>query len=482
MFGYRVPRPDQAMLISGGKQKTEGATFRVVIGHGAWVMPGFRKVGFLGLDLHTVEIAESCRSTEGILLNLKAVVAFKVQSDIAAVNAAAQRFLGDQKKGQMEDMTNRIFAGHLRSIVGSMAVVNIHRNRDELAQNILHHSQSEMSTLGLTVDSFQIEHLDDNNLGYLDDLAAEEVAQQKKKAGIARAIAAQEQAQAEQESTRKQNEQIRETQVKAAVIKSEIDKANAEAEAAGQLAAADVQQRVLKQQQLVADTNAELIERKLAGEQIKPAEADAKAKRIAADADTSVAEAAGKRAEFEAVAAKTRQIKAAEANALQATVTAEAAAKAAEFNANAVRSQAQADADAAEARGVSAAKARKAQGLAEAEATEAQGLAEAKAELAKSNALAANNNARLDLERVRMMPEIARNVAEGVNLGGANLYVANGAEGISQLAALAIPVMQQVMAAMGTMFSRNETEAMSNDNGQQAAAYGPNTPMDISTR
>lgn len=90
MLGYRVPAPDQAMLISGGKQK-EGTTFKVVIGHGAWVMPGFRKVRFLGLDLHTVEIEESCRSNEGIMLNLKAVAAFKVQSDVNSVNAAAQR-------------------------------------------------------------------------------------------------------------------------------------------------------------------------------------------------------------------------------------------------------------------------------------------------------------------------------------------------------------------------------------------------------
>ena len=114
MFGYRVPSPDQAMLISGGKQKTEGAQFKVVIGHGAWVMPGFRKVRFLGLDLHKVEIEETCRSTEGILLNLKAVVAFKVQSDIPAVNAAAQRFLGEQRKGEMEKQVLReAFSGWL---------------------------------------------------------------------------------------------------------------------------------------------------------------------------------------------------------------------------------------------------------------------------------------------------------------------------------------------------------------------------------
>jgi hypothetical protein len=37
----------------------------------------------------------------------------------------------------MEDMTRNIFAGHPRSIVGAMRVVDIHRNRDALAEEIL---------------------------------------------------------------------------------------------------------------------------------------------------------------------------------------------------------------------------------------------------------------------------------------------------------------------------------------------------------
>jgi flotillin len=147
MLGYRVPSPDQAMLISGGKQKTEGASFEVVIGHGKWIMPGFRKVRFLGLDIHKVDLDETCRSHEGIPLHLLAVAAFKVQSDVTSVNAAAQRFLGEQKHGQMEEMTKNIFAGHLRSIVGSMKVVDIHRDRDALAAEILRQSQLEMSQL-----------------------------------------------------------------------------------------------------------------------------------------------------------------------------------------------------------------------------------------------------------------------------------------------------------------------------------------------
>ena len=46
MFGYRVPAPSQAMLISGGKQRSvDGGTlpFRIVVGHGAFVLPVFAR-------------------------------------------------------------------------------------------------------------------------------------------------------------------------------------------------------------------------------------------------------------------------------------------------------------------------------------------------------------------------------------------------------------------------------------------------------
>ena len=57
MFGYRVPAPDQAMLISGGKLRH--APFRVVTGHGAYIMPFFRKVRFLTLAMCEAEVGKN---------------------------------------------------------------------------------------------------------------------------------------------------------------------------------------------------------------------------------------------------------------------------------------------------------------------------------------------------------------------------------------------------------------------------------------
>ena len=107
MLGYRIPAPDEAMLISGGRAHDD-APFRVVTGHGAFIMPFFRKVEFLALAMSEAEVAEKCVTKQGITLNVRAVIAFKVGNDTPSIIAAGQRFLSDQD--QMAVLTERIFA------------------------------------------------------------------------------------------------------------------------------------------------------------------------------------------------------------------------------------------------------------------------------------------------------------------------------------------------------------------------------------
>jgi len=97
MLGYRVPAPDAAMLISGGRGRGD-APFRVVTGHGAFIMPFFRKVRFLTLAMCESEVAEKCVTQQGITLNVRAVIAFKVGNDEQSIVSAAQRFLSDQNQ------------------------------------------------------------------------------------------------------------------------------------------------------------------------------------------------------------------------------------------------------------------------------------------------------------------------------------------------------------------------------------------------
>ena len=283
MLGYRVPSPDAAMLISGGRRWRGGSPFRVIIGHGAFVVPLFRKARYLTLSMQEAEVGETCVTRQGISLNVRAVIAFKVGNDEESIVNAGQRFLSDQD--QMSILTGRIFAGHLRSIVGSMTVEEIVTERQKLAIEVLDGSKAEMAKIGLTVDSLQIQSIDDMNSGYIDAMAAPHNAAIRRQAQIAQSQANQAAAQAEQESQRKQSEYARQTAVVQAQYKAEIDQAQATAAQVGPLTQAKAQMDVINAQAELARRQAELREWQLVAEVVKPAEAEAEKTRILAKAD-----------------------------------------------------------------------------------------------------------------------------------------------------------------------------------------------------
>src|SRR5215831_12364678 len=283
MLGYRVPRPDEAMLISGGKYGMSGAPFRVVTGHGAFVLPFFRRTNFLTLSMSEAVVSEQCVTRQGITLNVRAVIAFKVGNDTESIVNAGQRFLSDQD--QMATLTGRIFASHLRSIIGSMTVEEIVTERQKLATEVLDGSKVEMARIGLSVDSLQIQSIDDMNSGYIDAMAAPHNAAIQRQAQIAQAQANQAAAEAQQESQRKQAEYQRQTMVVQAQYKAEIDQAQAKAGQVGPLTQAQAQMEVISAQAELARQQAELRERQLVAEVVKPAEAEAEKVRILAKAD-----------------------------------------------------------------------------------------------------------------------------------------------------------------------------------------------------
>jgi flotillin len=283
MLGYRVPHPDEAMLIAGGKGKQDGTPFRVVTGHGAFVLPFMRSASFLTLAMREAEVAEQCVTKQGITLQVKAVIAFKVGNDPESIVNAAQRFLSDQD--QMTILAGRIFAGHLRSIVGSMTVEEIVTERQKLATEVLDGSKAEMVKMGLIVDSLQIQSIDDMGQGYIAAMAAPHNAAIQRQAKIAQARADQEAAEAQQESVRKQAEYERQTAVVQAQYKADVDKAQAEANTVGPLQRAGSQREVIDAQTDLAQREAQLRQQQLVAEVVRPAEAEAERTRVLAKAE-----------------------------------------------------------------------------------------------------------------------------------------------------------------------------------------------------
>ncbi|MFJ7497257.1 SPFH domain-containing protein [Streptomyces sp. NPDC097727] len=290
MFFWHVPAPNEAMLISGSKGQTLDTQFRIVTGHGSFVLPVKQKARMLSLALREAEITEDCVTQQGIRLNVRAVAVFKVGDDAVSIANAARRFLSEQE--QMEELAGRIFAGHLRSIIGGLTVEQIIRERNRVSQEVIAGSHGEMEKLGIVVDALQIQEIDDAT-GYINNLAAPHAAAVASQARIAQARADQEATEREQQAAALKAEYERDTAIKRAGFLAETEQYNARAAQAGPLAQAKASQEVIEEQTALAERQAALAAQRLEAEVRRPADAEAYRQR-------TLAEAARDRAKFEA--------------------------------------------------------------------------------------------------------------------------------------------------------------------------------------
>ncbi|MFI8812178.1 MULTISPECIES: SPFH domain-containing protein [unclassified Streptomyces] len=281
MLFWQVPAPNEAMLISGTKRQAQETQFRIVTGHGSFVLPVKQKARMLSLALREAEIAEDCVTQQGIRLSVRAVCVFKVGDDAVSIANAARRFLSEQDR--MEELVSRIFAGHLRSIVGGLTVEQIIRERSRVAQEVMAGSHSEMEKLGIVVDALQIQEIEDAT-GYINNLAAPHAAAVASQARIAQARADQEASEREQQAAALKAEYERDTAIKRAGFLAETEQYNARAAQAGPLAQARASHDVIEEQTALAERQAQLAAQRLEAEVRRPADAEAYRQRTLAEA------------------------------------------------------------------------------------------------------------------------------------------------------------------------------------------------------
>ncbi|MES9590410.1 flotillin family protein [Streptomyces sp. NPDC088190] len=439
---WRVAEPNEALVISGSKHRTEGLGqgmgFRIVTGHGTLVLPGVQAVRKMSLDLNETELSVDCVTHQGIPLRVRGVVIFKVGDDFVSIANAARRFLDQQKL--MAERVHNVFAGHLRSIVGGLTVEDMIRDREKLTGQTRAACGTEMEKLGLIVDSLQIHEIEDPT-GYIKNLAMPHAAAVQRDARIAQAEANRLATEAEQQAAARMSEATRDSEILQAGYQAERDKAAASSRQAGPLADAAARQEVVVQETRVAELEAQRREQQLQADVRKPADAQAYEKRTLAegerDARISAAEAKARETELAAVA---------EANRVKTAALAEAEATKARGAASATATRATGEAEAA---------ASQAKGLALAESARAKGLAEAEAIKARAAALADNQEAVVAQQLAEKWPEI---VQAGAGAFGSvdHMVLLNGADGMSDMFAKALTMggtglglARQLLATMG---------------------------------
>lgn len=182
--------PNQVLVISGrGRRTTQGRVgFRIVKGGGAFILPVVEKYDLLSLEIMTIDIkTPEVYTVTGVPVIVDGVAQIKVKGDDVSISTAAEQFLS-MDRARIAEIAHQTLEGHLRAILGMMTVEEIYKNRDAFAQRVQEISSADMANMGLTIISFTLRDIRDNQ-GYLDALGKPRTAQVKRDAIIAQAEA-----------------------------------------------------------------------------------------------------------------------------------------------------------------------------------------------------------------------------------------------------------------------------------------------------
>lgn len=426
----RTVPPDEALIVvSMGKGKNEGGTladpskYAIHTAGRVFVVPVVQDAFPLSLKQRQVEIQAVGPDKNFVPTQVEGNLSFKFSDRPEEVVKAAQRFRGHTDE-QLSHSIQQAVEGSLRSIIASMTYGEINSDRVAFQQHVLESAKAELAEQGISVDVLNIRGISTPGSSYSEDLAKAELASARRNASIAEARASQESEFAKIQAAEQVAERQRDLALKQAAFKGETDRADAEAQAAGNLAraeqdakVADLERAALTQRALVAQEQLDIDEK-------KPADAAAYATRIKAEGEREAAKA---RAEAEAYQRKVS----AEAEAYQRKVSAEA-------EAAAVTALAKSQAEAARVKG-------------EAEAAIARqiGEAEAAATSAKADALAQYGNDALVYELVTRLPQIMEANAKAV--AGIGEYTVIGTSGASDAVNQATQIGAQTIGAVKSL-------------------------------
>ncbi|SFB12075.1 MULTISPECIES: flotillin family protein [unclassified Bacillus (in: firmicutes)] len=400
---YRTAGPDEALIVTGSFLGSRNVhvdesnnKIKIIRGGGAFIFPVFQQAKPLSLLSSKLEVMTPEVYTEqGVPVMADGVAIIKIGGSITEIATAAEQFLGKEKTDR-ENEAKEVLEGHLRSILGSMTVEEIYKNRDKFSQEVQRVASQDLAKMGLVIVSFTIKDVRDKN-GYLDSLGKPRIAQVKRDADIATAEAEKEtrikKAEAAKEAKKSELERATEiaeaekiNQLKIAEFRREQDIAKAHADQAYDLETARSRQDVTAQEMQV-----KIIERQ---KQIELEEKEIMRRERQYDSEVK------KKAD-------------ADRYSVEQAAAAEKAKQMAEADANKYRIEAMARAEAERVRidGLAKAEAQKAQGETEAEIIRLKGLAEAEAKQKVAEAFEQfGKAATLDMI-LKMLPEYAKQVA-----------------------------------------------------------------------
>ncbi len=435
IIGYVKAPPDMAYIISGMKKKS-----KVVIGRASFRFPFFERMDRLNLRLISIDVKTSnaVPTADYININVDATVNVKISNEPEKLRLAAENFL-NKPTDYVAAVAREVLEGNVREIVGRMKLEEMVSDRQKFANLVKENAEPDLAAMGLDIISFNVQNFVDGN-EVIENLGIDNIVKIKKAAAIARAESERDIKVAQAAADKESNDAAVLAQTEIAKKQNElaIKKSELQLDADTKKAMADAAYEIQKEEQRktieITTANANIARQE---REIELQEKAVQIKERALEAEVK------KQAEADRYAAQQK----ADAALYQRQKDAEAKQFEAQREAEARKAQAAADrfAKEQEAEGI------RAVGEAEAKAIEAKGLAEAQAMEKKAEAYAKYNKAAVAEMMIKVLPEIAAQVAAPLQqidkitiIGGGE----GGSNGVDQVAGNVPVVMAKVFESM----------------------------------
>lgn len=280
---YFIPKPNEALLISGGLRQRKDTPFKVYVGRGALVVPLVHKVNRFHIGSRSVRVTVDAQTAQNISLQVEATFVYRVNPNPLSIAEAGSRFLGTSDQ-DMNRIASDVFSGEVRSLVGSRSVEDIICDRDSLNMDVLTATEPKLLAMGLKIDNFQINEISDHN-NHINNLSQPELSRVRKLAEVSAAQADAEIEKARQQAARDKSLYQKETDLQVSANTMETAKQRARAAQSGPTAEAEALLELTQRKQELAAEEAKLREIELISQVIKPAEAEARRRTIQAQAE-----------------------------------------------------------------------------------------------------------------------------------------------------------------------------------------------------
>jgi len=177
---YTKVGPNEVLIISGRRGRTDDVGYRIVRGGGTYVRPFREKVQRMSLELMQFDVrTPETYTVHGVPVGIDGVCMVKIDGSADGIERAAQQFLS---RGPDDIVRTALQAveGHMRAAVGGLSIEDIFKDRQKLVAAARDLAEPDLHRMGLEIVSLTVRNISDKQ-GYLEALGRPRTAQVKRR-------------------------------------------------------------------------------------------------------------------------------------------------------------------------------------------------------------------------------------------------------------------------------------------------------------